>query len=142
MRFLPAAALGLLLFTSGAALAASAEGTWLSQDGGTKVRLADCGGKLCGTVIWLNRPNDPATGKPKTDKHNPDPDKRARPLVGLQVTSDLRPDGSNRWSGLIYNADDGRTYTAHFDVETSTRATVQGCVLSVLCKGQRWTRAD
>jgi uncharacterized protein (DUF2147 family) len=142
MTSMPAAGFALLLFFPGAALAANPEGTWLSQDGGTKVQVTDCGGKLCGTVVWLNKPTDPATGKPKTDKRNPDPGKRARPLLGLQVVNGLRPSGANRWSGLIYNADDGRTYSAHFDVDSATRATVQGCVLMVLCKGQHWTRAD
>ena len=52
---------------SGAALAADAEGIWLSGDGGTKVHISNCGGKLCGKVVWLKEPIDSKTGKPKTD---------------------------------------------------------------------------
>jgi len=137
-----AAGCGLLLFFAGAAIAANPEGTWLSQDGGTKVHVTRCGGNLCGTVVWLDKPIDAATGKPKTDKLNPDPGKRMRPLIGLQVVNGLRPSGHDRWSGLIYNADDGHTYSAHFDVESDSSAKVEGCVLMVLCKGQHWTRAD
>ncbi len=59
MRLFAAAGFGLMLLFSGAAIAASPEGTWLSQDGGTKVRVTDCGGNLCGTVVWLNSPTDP-----------------------------------------------------------------------------------
>ena len=125
---------------SHAALAASAEGTWLSSDGATKVRLSNCSGKLCGTVVWLHEPTDPSTGKPKTDKLNPDPAKRARPMVGLRVAS-LSPSGPNTWSGNIYNADDGKTYQASFQVQSESTAKVQGCVLSVLCKSHTWTRA-
>jgi uncharacterized protein (DUF2147 family) len=142
MRALAAAGFGVMLLFASAALAANPEGTWLSQDGGTKVHVTNCGGKLCGTVVWLNKPIDAVTGKPKTDKLNPDPQKRARPLLGLQVVNGLRPSGPSRWSGLIYNADDGHVYSAHFEVESETRATVEGCVLIVMCKGQHWTRAD
>ena len=141
MKFVPAAAVGLI-FLSSAALAGAPEGTWMSQDGGTKIRLTDCGGKLCGTVVWLNEPIDPNTGKPKTDKHNPDPAKRARPLIGLTVANGLAPSGPDEWSGRIYNADDGRTYQASFKVQSESTAKVQGCVLKVLCKGHTWTRAN
>ena len=142
MKSFSAAACGLLLLASNFAFAASPEGTWLSQDGATKVRVSDCGGKLCGKVVWLHVPNDPQTGKPKTDKLNPDPAKRARPLIGLTVVNGLKPSGPNRWSGVIYNADDGNTYDASLEVENERTAMLKGCVLKMLCKGQHWTRAD
>jgi uncharacterized protein (DUF2147 family) len=141
MKILITAAFGAALL-SAPILAETAEGTWLSEDGGTKVRIVNCGGKLCGTVIWLDEPLDRATGKPKTDKLNPDPAKRTRPLVGLQVVTGMTPSGPNKWSGSIYNADDGRTYKAHLSVEGTSRAKVVGCVLAVLCKGHVWTRTN
>jgi uncharacterized protein (DUF2147 family) len=141
MKRVTAASIGLALLSS-AALAGAPEGTWLSQDGGTKVRLSDCGGKLCGTVVSLNEPIDRSAGKPKTDKHNPDQAKRARPLIGLQVANGLAPSGPDKWSGLIYNADDGRTYRASFKVQSESTAKVEGCVLMVLCKAHTWTRAN
>jgi uncharacterized protein (DUF2147 family) len=140
MKSVFAAVIGLVLM-SGAALAGKPEGTWLSQDGGTKVRLSDCGGKLCGVVVWLKEPND-SSGKPKTDIHNSDASKRSRPMMGLQVVRGLAPDGANRWSGSIYNADDGNTYSAHMTVGDGKTADVQGCVLGLLCKTQKWTRAE
>jgi uncharacterized protein (DUF2147 family) len=141
LKCVSAAIIGLTALSS-AAYAMPAEGTWLSQDGGTKVRLSNCGGKLCGTVVWLHEPTDRATGRPKTDKLNPNPAKRARPMIGLQVAHGLAPDGPSKWSGLIYNADDGRTYQASFQVQSHSTATVQGCVLSVLCKSKTWTRSN
>lgn len=146
MKFTPtkilAAAVFGLVAMPGAALAESAEGTWLSEDGGTKVHLANCGGKLCGTVVWLQEPTDPKTGKAKTDKLNPDQSKRARPLIGLRVVSGLAPTGPNKWSGQIYNADDGNTYQAHMMVANASTAKVQGCVLGFLCKTQNWKRVN
>lgn len=118
-------------------------GTWLSADGGTKVRVSDCGGgKLCGKVVWLNEPIDQTTGRPKTDKHNADAGKRARPLLGVQVVQGMKPAGDNKWSGKIYNADDGKTYQANVTLVSDNAMRVQGCVLGLLCKSQTWTRAD
>jgi len=120
-----------------------AAGTWLSADGGTKVKVSECGAKkLCGSVVWLNEPIDPSTGKPKTDKRNADPAKRARPLIGVPVVSGMEPSGDKKWSGQIYNADDGKTYDAHVTLVSDNAMKVQGCVLGILCKTQTWTRAD
>ncbi len=141
IKFAYAAMLCLVWSASSAALA-DPVGTWLSQDGGTKVHITECGGKLCGTVVWLDKPIDPRTGKPKTDKLNPDPAKRSRPLIGLQVVHRLAPSGPDKWSGQIYNADDGRTYQASLTVRSGNAAHVEGCVLAVLCKRQTWTRTD
>jgi len=140
MKSVCAAVFGLVILSS-AALAAGPEGVWLSQDGGTKVHIANCGGNLCGTVVWLEKPIDASTGKPKTDTLNPDPAKRSHRLLGLQVVHDLAPSGPNKWSGQIYNADDGNTYSAHMMPDGNT-AKVQGCVLGFLCKTQYWKRSN
>jgi uncharacterized protein (DUF2147 family) len=141
-----AVAAAVLLSSSllaGAQAATSATGTWLSADGGTKVRVSECGGnKLCGKVVWLNEPIDRDTGKPKTDKRNSDPAKRTRPLLGVPVVNGMAPNGDNKWSGKIYNADDGKTYDAHVTLVSDNAMRVQGCVLGILCKSQTWTRAD
>jgi uncharacterized protein (DUF2147 family) len=142
MKIAIAAALGAVLLTGQALAQTPAEGTWLSEDGGTKVRIVNCGGKLCANVVWLDEPVDRDTGKPKTDRLNPDPAKRARPLLGLQVVSGMVPSGPNTWSGAVYNADDGKTYKAHLNVESGTRAKLVGCVLAVLCKSHVWTRTN
>ena len=62
---------GLLMAAAGPAAAQklSPAGTWLSQTGETRVRIAPCGGQMCGTIVWVKTP-----GK---DVHNPDPGKRA-----------------------------------------------------------------
>ena len=137
-----AAVLFALISMTGASLADSAEGVWLSEDGGTKVQMSNCGGKLCGTVVWLKEPNNEKTGKPKTDTLNPDPAKRARPMLGLRVVNGMAPSGPDNWAGEIYNADDGHTYQASMKVQGPRTARVQGCVLGILCKNQIWKRAN
>lgn len=90
-------------------------------------------------VVWLGEPLD-RTGKPKIDMQNPDPAKRARPLIGLPVV-EMTPAGRDRWSGTIYNADDGHVYRAHLTVKDAHTAVLEGCMLVVLCRGHTWTRA-
>lgn len=145
MRVTTAAALGLWMFAGtlfqvGTSLAGGPEGVWRSEDGQTKIHVANCNGKLCGTVVWLHEPIDPQTGKPKTDKLNPDPAKRERPIIGLRVAFGLAPTGENSWTGLVYNADDGQTYKAHLTMVDSRTAKLEGCVLDVLCKAKGWVR--
>lgn len=145
MKVVTAAACGLLalscLMSAPARAESGPQGTWVSEDGGLKVRVSNCGGnRICGTVVWLGEPND-AAGKPKTDKHNPDPAKRSRPLIGLHVAA-LKASGPNHWSGQIYNADDGHIYQAHLVVKDESTMRLQGCVLNVLCQGHTWTRSE
>ena len=146
MRVVTAAACGLLalscLMSAPARAGAGPEGTWVSEDGGLKVRISDCGrNRICGTVVWLGEPIDRTTGKPKTDKRNPNPSKRSRPLIGLRVAS-LKASGPNHWSGRIYNADDGHIYQAHLLVKDDSTLRLQGCVLDVLCRGHTWKRTE
>jgi uncharacterized protein (DUF2147 family) len=36
-------------------------GIWLTQAGDAKVRVSKCVGGLCGVVVWMREPIDPAT---------------------------------------------------------------------------------
>ena len=86
----------LMLTGTGTALAADPMGTWLTQGGNSRIRIADCGGALCGTIVWLKEPNDAETGKPKTDKNNSDAAKRSRPLIGVQIVLGMKPAGADK----------------------------------------------
>ena len=91
------------------AAAADAFGTWLTSDKDGQVRIVNCGGALCGNLIWLKVPNDRTTGRPKTDKHNADASNQSRPLLGVPVVLAMKPSGPGQWSGEVYNAEDGKT---------------------------------
>src|SRR5437588_7110167 len=99
------AALGLVAWASGA-LAADPTGTWLTEGGKSRVRVADCGGALCGTIVGLKEPIDPATGQAKTDKNNADAAKQKRPLIGVPIVLSMKPNGPDKWAGQVYNAED------------------------------------
>jgi uncharacterized protein (DUF2147 family) len=124
------------------ALAADPVGTWLTQDQDGQIRITNCGGgAICGALVWMKDPNDPATGRPKTDKNNPDASKQGRPLLGVQIVLGMKPSGPNVWSGDVYNTQDGRTYSGSFTLISDNAAALKGCVLGgLICKSQTWTR--
>src|SRR5437588_12089686 len=64
-------AIALLSVSRVASFAVDPTGTWRTEDDAT-VRVSNCGGALCATIASLREPNDPQTGKPKTDIHNGD----------------------------------------------------------------------
>jgi uncharacterized protein (DUF2147 family) len=115
-------------------------GVWLTQAGDAKVRVTRCGGGLCGVIVWLKDPINPTTGKPEVDDKNPNPALARRPMLGLPLFSGMRASGPNKWSGEIYNADDGKSYESHVSVTSADTLRVEGCV-GVLCGGETWTRA-
>src|SRR3954468_5179387 len=92
--------------------AENANGTWLTQAGDARVRVSKCGGGICGVIVGLKDPVDPATGKPQVDDKNPNPTLKKRPMIGLPLFSAMQPVAPNKWSGQIYNADDGGTYAS------------------------------
>jgi uncharacterized protein (DUF2147 family) len=126
----------------GTASAADAIGTWYTGDKEGQVRIVNCSGALCGTLIWLKEPNDPATGRPKTDKNNADASKQSRPLLGVPIVLGMKPSGPGQWTGDVYNASDGKTYSGSFTLTGPNSADLKGCVLSVFCKSQTWTRVN
>ena len=117
-------------------------GTWLTQAGDAKVRVSRCGGgSICGVVVWLRDPINPATGKPQVDDKNPNPALARRPMIGLPLFMGMRASGPNKWSGQIYNADDGNLYASNVSVVGPDALRVEGCV-GVLCGGETWSRAE
>lgn len=114
-------------------------GTW--SMGKVTIKVTDCGGGLCGTIVGLKEPISKIDGKPKVDRENPDASKRTRPLIGLAVLIGMKPAGDGKWQGAIYNPDDGNTYSASIKVDGDTLK-VKGCVVGILCKSNSFVRID
>jgi uncharacterized protein (DUF2147 family) len=144
MIFRCSALIAAAMFTAMPTFAADPTGTWHTDGGTATVRIASCGPELCGTIVALKEPNDPATGRPKTDKNNPDASKRNRPVVGIMIVLGMKPSGTpDKWNGQVYNAEDGKTYTGSITMQGPRTLKLEGCVLGGLfCKGQTWTRAS
>ncbi|MBD8875544.1 DUF2147 domain-containing protein [Roseibium polysiphoniae] len=115
-------------------LAADAIGEWARPGGSSKIRISACGSALCGKLIWLKTP--------RNDTANPDPAKRTRPLLGVQIVRSMKPTGkTNQWKGKVYNAEDGKTYTGFIQMPSANKMKLEGCVMGgLICKGETWTR--
>jgi len=98
--------IGLLL---GALVATSAgevqepgwAGTWLTQDGLSKIRFEPCGIVLCGHVVWVQEANHRDTSKSAVGRGRTT---RTRVSPGSVVLTHVRPLRSLEWSARAYNA--------------------------------------
>ncbi len=116
-------ALALMMMAS-PALAQDAVGTWLRENGESRVRFAKCGEALCGTVVWLK---DPANSASK---------------VGQRVFYDMKPSGAGAWAGNAFNPEDGKTYSGKMTL-SGNRLTTSGCVLGgMICRSVGWSRVN
>lgn len=139
---------GLAIVVLGALLGATAvqaqgasdpSGIWQTQAGDARVRVSKCGGGLCGVIVSVRDKIDPATGRSPVDDKNPNPALKNRPMVGLPLFSGMRQVDANKWSGTIYNADDGSSYASNVSVAGADQLRVEGCV-GPICGGENWSR--
>lgn len=117
-------------------------GVWLNSNKRGHIQVYKQGGTFFGKLIWISEPNDPDTGKPKTDIRNTDASKRSRPLINLPLMYNFKYDGGNVWSdGKIYNPEDGKEYNCKMTLRDPNTLDVRGYVgISLLGKTQTWTR--
>lgn len=128
--------LGMIAMAAFAASEARADpiGEWRVADGNATVQIRKCGAGFCGFVATTRT----APGK---DEKNPDPAKRNRSVLGIEVLINLRPAGNNLWTGTTYNAEDGQYYNAKVSVQGDRALQIQGCVPnSGVCGSETWTR--
>jgi uncharacterized protein (DUF2147 family) len=121
----------------GADMAAAATyGVFRNPSGSVKVRLVDCGGQLCGTIVAAN-------AKARADAAKAGQIK----LIGMQLFRNLvpvsQPKGApRRWEGEVYIPDKDRTVAGHVTLEGKILE-VKGCLLGdALCKSQEWVRTN
>ena len=121
----------------GADIAAAATyGVFRNPSGSVKVRLADCGGQLCGTIVTAN-------AKARADAAKAGQTK----LIGMQLFRNLAPvsqpkGAPRRWEGEVFIPDKNRTVAGHVTLKGKTLE-VEGCLLGdALCKSQEWIRTN
>ena len=118
------------------------EGTWLTEDASAKISFERCASALCGRLVWLRAPNDPETGEPARDKKNPDPTKRTRPLLGLEIFSQVQPIGEVKWRAKAYDAENAKIYDVTLELRPRDQLALTGCgLLGLICRTELWTRA-
>ena len=126
-----------LVLACGSACAQSAEdafGLWLNPENGSNIEFDKCGGEgLCAKLTKV-------TDGQLTDDKNPDPAKRVRPIIALVILENAKRAGANKWSGTLYNRENGKTYSGTVTVRTRDTVDLSGCVAAVLCRSVTWTR--
>jgi uncharacterized protein (DUF2147 family) len=117
-------------------------GTWTNAEKKATFEIYKCGDKLCGKIVTLAVPNDPATGKPKTDSQNPNPKLRTRPRLGMVFMQGFSYDADNKWDdGKIYDPESGKTYSCYMKMLNANSMEVKGYIgFSMIGKSQNWTR--
>ena len=122
------------VLTGGTALAEPL-GLWRDSDG-TAIRVQRCGSALC-----HDRNAAPATiPNRQLDRQARRPDQARGPLIGRQVFIDMQPAGAGKWSGTLYNTDDGRSLRGDLIERGPNLLRVEGCV-GTRCGGENLHRA-
>ncbi|MEN8223722.1 MAG: DUF2147 domain-containing protein [Bacteroidota bacterium] len=117
-------------------------GVWLNEDKDAHIEVYQDGDLYFGKIIWLKNPIDDETGKPKLDKHNPDPALQTRPSLGIQLLTDFVWDEDNEWDdGDIYDPKSGKTYSCYIIMEEYDLLRIRGYIgISLIGRTTYWTR--
>ncbi len=119
-------------------------GKWLNEDKDAHIQIFMKGDKFFGKLVWIKIPIDPETGKPKLDKHNPDPELQKRPSLGLELLTNFVFDDDEWEDGEIYDPKTGKTYSCYMefpDDDNLDNLKIRGYVgISLLGKTTYWTR--
>ena len=122
-------------------------GAWNTDKDESKVEIYRCGAKICGKIIWLQRPvytddTEGAPGTPVVDRYNPDPALRRRPLIGLQVLDGFSQAGEQTWgNGTCYDPKSGNTYRGKFHLAAPGRLELRGYIgIPLFGRSSVWTR--
>jgi uncharacterized protein (DUF2147 family) len=112
-RWIPFRLLSLFLALCGSAHADSAPvltGPWVIADGEALMAIDAAGGEARVVLRAVAPPltNDDPTPR-SSDRNNPDPDLRDRPLAGLEIGR-LRHTDDGGWRGRLYDPETGKTF--------------------------------
>ena len=118
-------------------------GTWLNEEATGKITLYKENGKYFGKLVWLREPNDKVTGKPRTDKENPEEKLKSAPLIGLVNMRNFTFDGTDEWSGgTIYDPKNGKTYKCYIHFDGPNKLKIRGYIgVSLLGRNTYWTKS-
>lgn len=99
-------------------------GVWFDHTGRGAVEITDCGGALCGRIIWLKDAADNKT-------------------CGRQVIGNVKAVGAGKWDkGWIYDPEDDARYNVEITPMGGDRLKVMGYMGSkLLSETMTWRRA-
>jgi len=128
-------------------------GIWKTYDAqgevNCRLEIYKEGEKYFAKIVSLTEPNWPAdddqgmAGKPKNDRHNPNPELRNRPIIGLRFMHDFVYNAAKKmWTdGRIYDPECGKTYKCKMTLTSESKLQVRGYIgISLLGRTEVWTR--
>lgn len=124
MGFVAATMAAGLAATAGARADESVLGVWFDHTGRGAVEITDCGGAVCGKVVWLG------------DQVNPKG-------CGLQILGDVKPVGDGTFDGgWIYDPDKDAKFDVELVPQGGGKLTVVGYKgIKLFSQTFTWTRA-
>jgi uncharacterized protein (DUF2147 family) len=116
---------------------ASILGTWKTPKHDGKVVIAACGNAICGHVI---DGRELRTNPNQVDVYNPDPDKRTRKIMGLNILEGYSG-GPTEWSGgSVYDPQTGDSSSdSTLTLQSPDVLIVKGCRL-FFCRSETWRK--
>ncbi len=123
------------------------EKVWYNQEKTSKIQIYLAkDGNFYGKIEWLDVTIDKDTGKPRTDKENPDENLRNTPLMGLLILRGFHPDATDPnlyVDGKVYDPKNGKTYCGKITYKGNT-LDLRGFICSVPFLGRTatWTLAE
>jgi uncharacterized protein (DUF2147 family) len=117
-------------------------GLWKPGSGNGLVQIYKQGDSYFGKIVWLKEPNDPATGKPRTDVKNDDVKLKNRPILGLINVRNLKFIKENSWKeGNVYDPNTGNDYSCKVTLIDENTLELRGFIgISIIGRTDTWKR--
>lgn len=107
-------------------------GDWRNTRDTIHIRVAPCGDRICGKVIWAN---DVARRDARKGS--------GQELLGSQLLTDLRRQQDGTWRGRVYVPDLNMRASARVTQVERNKLRVTGCaVAGLVCQTRHWHRID
>lgn len=119
------AASGAILAAAGASASTSPTGIWLDHTGRAAIEIANCGGNLCGKIVWLKDEANKKDG------------------CGLQIIGNVKPVSGGKWDGgWILDPEKNSKYDVEITPLSNGNLKVMGYAgMKFLSETFTWTRA-
>lgn len=111
--------------------------TFMTQDGASYIRIADCGdGSPCGKVVWIN-PETLPSGTTAQEAIS----KNGTPVLGLQLLEGFKRKKKDWRGGTVYDPENDKYYSARIKRLDDGSLQLKGCV-GPICQSQIWTHVS
>jgi len=106
-------------------------GYWIMKDGNFILKIEkNDNNEFVGHTVWLKNETFPEgdkdVGKIQSDRNNPVPTLRDRPVLGLQIVGKLKLDGEKLTDGWVYDSWNGKMYHGSAKVSDENTLKLKG----------------